>query len=58
MHGLNSEAAADMWKNKVAMAENMLDIDSCGYETRGLVPWISIRRQTHQELRGNYRPYM
>jgi hypothetical protein len=57
-HGLNGKAAADMWKNKTAMAENRLDINSCGYETRGSVPWISMRRQTHQELRGNHRPYM
>jgi hypothetical protein len=50
MHGLNGKAAADMWKNKAAMAENMLNVDSCGYETKGSAPWISMRRQTHQEL--------
>jgi len=48
--GLNCEVVVDIRKDKLSMAENMFNIDSCGYGTNASAPKIIVRNETtHQE---------
>jgi hypothetical protein len=55
--GLNCKAAADVWENETTSAEDMFDVNSCGYMTKGSAHQINARKlRTYQELQGNHEP--
>jgi len=54
---LNCKPATDIRQKEMAMAEDMFNVNSCGYGANISVPKINIRRLiTHRELRGNRGP--
>jgi len=54
---LNCKPATDIRQKEMAMAEDVFNVNSCGYGANISVPKINTRRLiTHRELRGNRGP--